>query len=280
MKRLLALLSFATASCGGPGGSPPLSDAGGAPSLPPTGGSPSLPSTGGSPSLSATGGTPGRGGSPTATPNPLGRYRCKAPEGSSGSPQSIQEAVELVNALPKPTSVACFVESLARPLTITATNSQFSAQPAHSTASPRVFIKIGQLWLSIVIDGQASELIEFGALLPNTFRSIKAELHLPLEAPIAPSTPFERVMLTEYGTVCRLCHADEEREETPGIANVFSSKALKPRADSLVRLETLALAARDCDWQSEPHRCEMLAALFGGGPVLEGAFPDEMQTFF
>jgi hypothetical protein len=289
MKKLLVLISFASISCGGPDASPLPSQTGGTPSLPATGGTSSLPATGGTPSLPATGGTsslPATGGSPAQggtqgeTPNPLGRYRCKAPEGVSDSPRTIEEAVALLNALPKPTSVPCFVESLARPLTVTATTSQTSAQPAGSVESPRVFIKIGQLWLSVVIDGISTDLIEFGYQLPNTLRSIKAELRLPLEAPIAPSAPFDRPMYDQIGTVCRLCHANEQHEETPGIPNVFSSQALKPRPETLVPVSILSLAAQTCDWQTEPHRCEMLTALFNGGPVTEGAFPDDMRTFF
>lgn len=283
MRRLLALLGLASISCGGTDGSPPLSVTGGAATggaSSATGGNSTLPTTGGSPSVPNTGGAPGTGGAQPGTPNPLGRYRCKAPEGVSASPQTIEDTVALINALPKPTSVACFVESLARPLTINATNSQFSAQPALSSASPRVFINIGQLWLSVVIDGDASDLIEFGYLLPNTFRSIKAELLLPAETTLAPSAPYDRLMYSDLGTICRLCHTAEQHEEVPGLANVFSSTALKPRPETLVSVDSLALTAQSCDWQSEPHRCEMLAAVFGGGQVIAGAFPDEMQTFF
>ncbi|HWA78310.1 MAG TPA: hypothetical protein VG937_38505 [Polyangiaceae bacterium] len=280
MRTLIALASFALISCGPADGSPPPPATGGSPSLPATGGSSALPSTGGSSALPSTGGSPSEGGTQAEVPNPLGRYRCKAPEGSNPSPQTIQETVDLLNALPKPTSVACFVESLARPLTITATTSQSSAQPAGSATSPRIFIRLGQLWLSVVIDGISTDLLEFGYLLPNTYRSIKAELHLPIEAALTQSAPFERPMYDEIGTVCRLCHRDEQPEELLGLPNVFSSRALKPRPETLIPIETLALAAQTCNWQTEPHRCEMLAAIFASGPVLQGTFPDSMETFF
>ena len=52
-----------------------------------------------------------------AAVNPLGRARCRPPAGVSGYPKTTQAALDLLNALPKPTSVACFVESLDRPLT-------------------------------------------------------------------------------------------------------------------------------------------------------------------
>jgi hypothetical protein len=197
-----------------------------------------------------------------------------------GSPGTIEEALALINALPKPASVACFVESLDRPLAAFATNSPFSAQPAFSTASPRVFLRIGQLWLSIVIDGPSSELVEFGYLIPTTLRSIKAELHFPLSSAVEPGVPYARVRYDERGTACRFCHFDEQAENVPGIDDVFSSVAFRPRPDTRVSMESLRWAAEVCDRQVQPHRCEMLSAVFGGGPVFEEPFPAEMPTFF
>jgi hypothetical protein len=203
-----------------------------------------------------------------------------APEGISASPQNTLETVQLLNALPKPTSVACFVESLARPLTAYATNSIFSAQPAQSSKSPRVFIKLGQLWVSIVIDGESSYLVEFGDLVPgDEFRSIKGELELPLHEPVTASAPFDRVLYGQ-GTACRMCHYDERPAEGMPFAGAFASIAFRPREDSRVAIDLLQLEHQSCDWQAEPHRCEMLDALFTGGPVAEEPFPSEMPTFF
>ena len=66
--------------------------------------------------------------------------RCVAPEGVSTAPQTIAEVVTLLNALPKPLNLPCFVASLARPLSLHAVNSPFSAQPAQGRRSPRIFI--------------------------------------------------------------------------------------------------------------------------------------------
>lgn len=223
----------------------------------------------------------GSGGAlPGSNPNPLGHVRCQAPPGM-GSPGTIEQALALLNALPKPTSVACFVESLDRPLAISATNSFNSAQPALDSASPRVFIKIGQLWLSIVIAGEASKLLEFGYLLPDPLelRSIKGELHFPLATEVAPGAPYDGV-LYNGGSICRVCHFDERPETVPGLQNVFSSAAFRPRPDSRVPLERVRHEAQTCDWQVQPARCEMLSAVFDGGPVTEALFPEEMPTFF
>lgn len=225
---------------------------------------------------------PGVGGtsSGVGSPNPLGRARCTAPTGVSGSPKTTQQALDLLNALPKPTSVACFLESLDRPLTVYATSSVFSAQPALSAASPRLFLKLDHLWLSVVIDGESSYLMEFGYEISGEQpRSIKGELELPIYQPVAPSAPYDRVRYGE-GTGCGLCHSDERPVEGSSFINAFSSIAFRPRPDSRVAVDDLKNGLRSCDWQANAHRCEMLSAVFDGGAVVEVAFPDAMSTFF
>lgn len=210
----------------------------------------------------------------------LDRERCRAPDGISTSPQSTQQAVQLLNALPKPTTVACFVESLARPLSIYATSSRFSAQPARSFISPRVFIKTGAVWISVVVAGSSSYLIEFGEVVAGEQeRSIKGELQLPLFDVVAPSAPYDRIR-DDPGTACRGCHYDERREDSIPFENAFSSVAFRPRPESRVSIDSLRLQNQSCDWQLEPERCEMLSALFDGGEVTETSFPIAMPTFF
>jgi hypothetical protein len=188
--------------------------------------------------------------------------------------------VQLLNSLPKPTGSACFLESLARPLAIYASDSTFSAQPAYSSASPRVFIKLGELWVSAVMDGDSSYLLEFGTqVASDPPRSVKGEILLPLSAPIAASAPYDRVR-RDGGTVCGLCHNSEARADNIAFAEAFSSASLRPRPDTQVSVDKLRTQAAHCDWQLEPHRCEMLSAVFDGGAVVEAQFPDAMPTFF
>ena len=223
------------------------------------------------------GGSAGVGGEPV---NHLGRARCRPPEGMNGTPHSIEDAVALLNALPKPTSVACFVESLDRPLIANATSSTFSAQPATSYESPRVFVKVDRTWISVVIDGDATDLIEFGYLLDDGLHSIKGELKLPSTEAIAPTAPFDRVRFGESSTVCGLCHRDETLERVVGDTSIYSSLSFRPRPETVVPLDFLRNEAQTCDWALQPHRCEMLSAIFDGGPVDDGQFPAEMVTFF
>jgi hypothetical protein len=206
--------------------------------------------------------------------------RCSAPAGVSARPRTTDEAVQLLNALPKPTTVSCFVESLERPLTLFATSSPFSAQPALSAKSPRVFVQFERLWLSFVIAGESSYLIEFGELLEGEpFQSVKGELLLPLEEPVAPSAPYDRV-LREEGTVCGLCHYDERPVSGIATARAYSSVAFRPRPEGHVSVENLRLEEQHCDPKTESQRCQMLSAFFGGGDVFEAPFPNSMATFY
>lgn len=213
--------------------------------------------------------------------NPLGRPRCQAPAGVSGSPETIEAAVSLLNALPKPTSVACFVESLDRPLTAFATSSSFSAQPALSGRSPRVFLRLDKLWLSVVVDGESSYLVEFSqALDTDPLRTIKAELLLPLTEAVPQSLPYERVRFGS-GTACGLCHTGETRADDISFTDAFASAAFRPRPETRVGIdENLRIESDNCDWRVEPHRCELLSSIFDGGTVVEEAFPHAMPTFF
>ncbi len=217
---------------------------------------------------------------PRPSVKPLGRPRCQAPAGVSNAPSTIEQSVQLLNALPKPTNVACFVESLARPLVVYASSSEFSAQPALSSVSPRLFIKLGGLWLSVVVAGESSYLMEFGQLIgADERRSLKGELLLPIAEAVPPSAPFDRVRY-QNGTLCGLCHRDEQRDLSVDYAAAFASEALRPRPDTRVGLSALRLENELCDWTRERERCEMLSAVFDGGEVVEGPFPDAMPTFF
>jgi hypothetical protein len=96
---------------------------------------------------------------------------------------------------------------------------------------------------------------------------------------LAPSAPYDRVRYGS-GTGCGLCHHGEQQSPSISFAQAFSSAAFRPRPETRVGLETLVLERQACDWKLEQHRCEMLSALFDGGPVVEEPFPSSMPTFF
>jgi hypothetical protein len=173
----------------------------------------------------------------------------------------------------------CFVEALDRPLRIEATNSRRSLQRAEGERSPRVFIwGADALVISVVLDGPARDLIEFGHFV-GPRRTIKGELEFPLTAPVSTATALDRVRNPEHPRItrCFVCHDDEEDE--PGVPGGRSSLALRPSTSTLVDVATLRAELDRCDRAIEPARCRWLAALFTHGPVERRAFEAELPTF-
>ena len=223
---------------------------------------------------------PGTGGS--APVSPAARQRnpeCTAPSGISNAPATIAETLTLINALPKPLTLPCFLQSLARPLAINATNSLFSLQPAQGARSPRIFVFERSMVMSIVPAGDGANLLEFGETRAE-LRSLKAELAFPVYAALPPSAPFEDLMFNEQLTKCAVCHASESEEATTTGVRSFVSAAIRPVPSDRVGAAKLAQELAACDFRSEPERCVVLDALLGWGPVSDADFDPEMPTFF
>lgn len=215
------------------------------------------------------------GNDDAGTPSPT----CRPPPGVSGAPQSIADTVTLINALPKPLTLPCYLESLDRPLRLSASESTFSAQPANGARSPRIFLFSGPLVTSVVPEGPGLPLLELSELGPD-LRSVKAEVHFPVEGALTEESPYARVSEDGARTGCGTCHGQERTERTIGVTNVFSSRALKPASQEIVPLETLRAEAAHCDAAAEPDRCAMLKALFDHGPVEDQPFPAELPTIY
>lgn len=196
---------------------------------------------------------------------------CVRPAGVSGSPRTIEEAVALINSLPAPVTVACFLESLERPLGVTLTNNKFSGQPALDNKNPRVFILNDTLVISVVPAGASQDIVEFSDLISDG-ASIKAELQFPVMPPISARAPYDRIAFGN-GTSCRGCHNSETAVTKPGVGTVFTSGALQPSPPTLVDLGSLKNEAVTCDRASDPDRCEILDALFDHGEVKSRGFP-------
>jgi len=216
----------------------------------------------------------GAGGAPYREPS----AQCRVPAGVSNSPQSIAETITLLNALPKPLSIPCFLESLARPLPMMATFGVLSAQPAVGARSPRIFLFFGPNRMSIVPDGVGASVLEFGEERPN-YRSLKGEIEFPLTDDLPQSAPFDRVLFSDQLTNCGLCHSAEQSEPNPATVHAFVSQSLRPAPRNAVSLQSLQYELGICNRGVEPYRCAMLDSLFSLGPVTEAQFPAEMQTF-
>jgi hypothetical protein len=202
---------------------------------------------------------------------------CQAPAGVSDQPRSIDQTVELVNALPKPLTLACFVEALARPLFLHATRSVLSQQPAQGEGNPRLFFYLEPLLVSVVPAGVGAHLLELGEQRPG-YRSLKAELSFPIDGAVSAAAPYEHALFSEGVTGCAFCHADEQRDPTLAGAPGYVSQSLRPRDSERVPLAGVRDELAGCDAEREPERCALLDAVFGWGSPADWDFPAEMPT--
>lgn len=211
------------------------------------------------------------GSTGSGSPDPEAPRECIAPEGM-GSPASVAETVSLINALPKPTSLPCFLESLDRPLHVAATNSDRSAQPSSGDENPRLFITRDAMILSVLPEGPGADRLEFAVDVGDGL-SVKGELAFPIESEIDASEPYAQI-LRNPGTSCGACHDLEQHWETVDAVPVFASEALQyPREDDVSPAYVEALA-QTCDANTTPQRCAMLTAVFSHGSVLPQGLPE------
>lgn len=215
------------------------------------------------------------GNTPPATG---GDAPCRPPPGISGSPTTLQMAMALMNSLPKPTTLACFIEALDRPITLYMTENSGSLQPSPGPRSPRTFILREHLEMSIVLEGDASYTLELGyrpqPQLQIPERSIKSEVLFPISRDVLPEGFFDRIQRDFGGsrtTICSDCHNGEALTDSVDFPNgVYESDVLDPYTPLEVKLETLQAEVDTCDPAVEEHRCGLLDALFGHGEVLQG----------
>jgi hypothetical protein len=199
---------------------------------------------------------------------------CRPANGVSGRPENISQAIILLNTLPKPVTLECFLQALDRPLSIYMTSSNDSLQPSPGARSPRTFIINGNLAMSIVFDGSARDTLEFG-YRPVLARSIKAEIVFPLTADVNERSLFERVQVTPRTTVCGGCHVGEALEEFPGFpAGAFASDVIVPFEMEEVSIDSMRAEVASCDPSAEEFRCGLLSALFEHGELVPGVLPE------
>lgn len=190
-------------------------------------------------------------------------------------PETIDELVNLINALPKPLTADCFMKSLKRPLYVNASSSTLSAQPADGWSSPRIFIFKGNLIIALVPTGVGSKLLEFSEMI-NSQRSIKGEIALPVLSNISHTDPFARINYPNR-TSCSGCHTSELLESTINGVPVYSSIAFRPRPSDDVYLDYLKDAHYLCQAQmSTSSSCNFWSGLFSHGDVIAKPFPTTM----
>lgn len=192
------------------------------------------------------------------------------------APQTVDDVIARLNALPMPVTVPCFAASLPRPLPVVATTSRFSAQPAGGPEDPRLFLFLGGVIVSVVTDGDAKNLLELGELVTSS-RTLKAELVFPVTKPIGREEAYAHLNYVPASTTCGLCHSQEERHPAHDLARV--SLALRPPARTLMPLATARALFEACDPATQHARCLAFASVFGLGEVVEGAFPSSFGDF-
>jgi hypothetical protein len=197
----------------------------------------------------------------------------------SNSPKTIKEALDLIDSLPRPVTVPCFIDSLARPLKLIGSSSPFSAQPAFNAEAPRVFAVNDTLIISWVPDGDGSKVLEF-AEERDFARSVKAELLVPITGELSYADAFDHLLRNEEKeSSCGVCHGQEERATDIDYGNAFVSLALKPRDADVVNVERMRQIHETCDSTATPGRCEIYEAMFRG-EVEDTDFGRALPTFF
>lgn len=159
-----------------------------------------------------------------------------------------------------------------------ATTSRASAQPAASAKSPRIFLFLPKLIVSVVPEGDASPYAELGEWATTT-RTIKAEIAFPLPGgSLAKDEPFLRVeQATTKTTTCGVCHRDEAAHES--IAHAYVSAAFRPVAAPVTYAELEAEHQACAKASDVAARCALFHAIFDFGSTVEGAFAREVDTF-
>jgi hypothetical protein len=197
---------------------------------------------------------------------PAQRVPCSAPAGVSNAPRNVEQAVALMNSLPRPTTLECFIETLERPLQVYATSSDLSLQPADGARSPRVFLVRGDLVMSVVANPEFSMLLEIGyRSAPG--RSMKGEVKFPLSVAVTASSITERIRVGDV-SICGGCHGAETRPaDSFFVDGAFESAVAVPLSPFQVDLESLRREAVACEPAVEPQRCGVLSALFDHGEV-------------
>lgn len=194
------------------------------------------------------------------------------------TPRTINETVDLINALPKPLKINCFLRSLRRPLRVNMTLSKLSAQPAVGNNSPRVFIFIDNLVLSIVPEGPGKDLLELSEMYSDS-KSLKSELIFPINENITYQTGYDRILSPESGgTTCGSCHNYESEDTTINEVNGFTSTALKPQ--TVFTISQFYTEVYSCEGQANINeRCEIILGLGDQGDLIEAAFPENTPTW-
>lgn len=209
----------------------------------------------------------------TLTQTSVSSLSAKCPRVTPKNLRSIDQAVALINELPKPLSLDCFLVNLQTPLSVHNVNNPISAQPAVNAHNPRILIIQTPLILSVVPLGAGRDLLELSEIVSGA-QSVKAELAFPITGPIVSEDAFSTIPLTVgAGTDCRFCHNNETLAGGAFPSNAYRSDIVKPLESQRITASAMKREATTCNPGSDLYRCEILNAVFVDGAAIDGAFP-------
>ena len=201
----------------------------------------------------------------------LAGFECATADSSLRSPSTFDGIVSLINSLPKPLTVSCFVFNYDPPFKTYATNNAFSAQPAAGESNPRIFFFKKEMMLSIVPVGRGSEVIEFGLAVGDGM-SVKGEIKFPIEESITTEDILASIVdpdSTSQGTHCRFCHRSESIHADGG----YVSEILEPNDILQVSSQSLLEEAKNCSIEEEKERCILLKTIYEFGQAEDIEWP-------
>jgi hypothetical protein len=195
-----------------------------------------------------------------------------------GTPASIQEVVELINALPKPLEIPCFVSALNRPLKLNLTSSALSAQPARGRDNPRIFIMNYPLVISLASTGAGAYKMELSEFTEVT-KSYKGELNFPIVGNIDITNVFDSVDGGSQSN-CVNCHLQETSDDVNFGTRAYNSFALKPTAVTKIDVIDFQQEYLNCNFlNDQSYRCHIIYSIFSHGSVVHQDFPGGTPTF-
>jgi hypothetical protein len=196
---------------------------------------------------------------------------CSSADDSLKDPKTMGEIVNLINALPKPVSLTCFLNALKPPLKVFAVNSTSSAQSAVGNASPRIFILKDKLSLSVVPAGIGKDLLELGELYAS--QSFKAEIRFPVEGYINMAGLNSYLSGGAGTSTCSGCHLHESKMSYQNTSGTFISDIFRPDESKRVGKAFMKIETDICKSDVNKFRCDMLKAIYVNGQATDDIFP-------
>lgn len=225
-----------------------------------------------------SGGAGGKGTTENLTPDQkYMKMVTDCQEAGKGEPLAkIVDAVALINKLPKPLSIPCFVAAIPRPIELAATVSSFSAQPAKDKVHPRYIIHTKGLLITVAAEGFGKTHVEFGELTADSTESVKGDLTFPVKEEVGPEAPYVEFFDKTGGkSSCALCHANERLVGNGYPAEATISEALAPPPDKVLMRYDVESLGTACEGNLSVA-CILTRAIFLGGTPAEYKIPASM----